>query len=78
MLADAHLTELDLSDNAFGPIGIEGLAALLMSQTCYSLEILKLENNGLGITGGKVCFNVLTYFLIFNVQIIGVQYKCPR
>jgi Ran GTPase-activating protein 1 len=47
--------ELDLSDNAFGPIGVDGLAMLLRSPSCHSLEILKLNNNGLGIGGGKVC-----------------------
>ncbi|XP_049789716.1 ran GTPase-activating protein 1 isoform X2 [Schistocerca nitens] len=54
MLAGAQLTVLDLSDNAFGPVGVEGLVTLLMSSTCYSLEVLKLNNNGLGITGGKM------------------------
>ncbi|KAK7791512.1 hypothetical protein R5R35_010892 [Gryllus longicercus] len=54
MLASAQLTELELSDNAFGPIGVEGMVVLLQSATCYSLEILKLNNNGLGISGGKM------------------------
>ncbi|XP_066138424.1 ran GTPase-activating protein 1 isoform X1 [Euwallacea fornicatus] len=58
--ARARLTELDLSDNAFGPIGVEGLAALLKSPTCYALEELRLNNNGLGITGGKLLANALT------------------
>ncbi|CAG2065617.1 unnamed protein product, partial [Timema podura] len=53
VLAGARLSELDLSDNAFGPIGVEGLAALLRSPTCYALHVLKLNNNGLGITGAK-------------------------
>lgn len=52
--AGARLRELDLSDNAFGPIGVEGLAALLRSPSCYALEVLRLNNNGLGITGGKL------------------------
>ncbi|KAJ8953992.1 hypothetical protein NQ318_004283 [Aromia moschata] len=60
VLAGAHLTELDLSDNAFGPIGVEGLAALLRSSTCYELEELRLNNNGLGITGGKLLAAALT------------------
>ncbi|KAF5292137.1 hypothetical protein FQA39_LY14092 [Lamprigera yunnana] len=58
--ADARLTELDLSDNAFGPIGVEGLASLLRSSTCYALEKLRLNNNGLGITGGKLLASALT------------------
>ncbi|KAK3918721.1 Ran GTPase-activating protein 1 [Frankliniella fusca] len=54
MIAQAQLVELDLSDNAFGPIGVEGLATLLRSPPCYSLQELRLNNNGLGITGGKL------------------------
>ena len=54
MTAGAHLTVLDLSDNAFGPNGMKGLTDFLASASCYSLQQLKLHNNGLGITGGKV------------------------
>jgi len=54
MGADCHLVEIDLSDNAFGPNGIVGLVDLLKSPSCFSLQELKLNNNGLGITGGKV------------------------
>lgn len=50
---------MDLSDNAFGPIGVEGLASLLRSPTCYALEELRLNNNGLGITGGKLLAKAL-------------------
>jgi Ran GTPase-activating protein 1 len=59
VLSGAQLLELDLSDNAFGPIGVEGLAMLLRSHSCHALQILKLNNNGLGIGGGKVCHNVI-------------------
>ncbi|KJH48197.1 leucine Rich repeat-containing domain protein [Dictyocaulus viviparus] len=48
--AKCYITELDLSDNAFGPIGAEG--EFLMSPSAYSLQVLKLNNNGLG-AGGK-------------------------
>ena len=48
------MVELDLSDNAFGPNGMEGLVDFLKSESCYSLKELRLNNNGLGITGGKV------------------------
>lgn len=58
-LAGAQLTELDLSDNAFGPIGVEGLAGLLASESCYSLKELRLNNNGLGISGGKMLAKAL-------------------
>ena len=52
--ANAKLVELDLSDNAFGPDGVKACVKLLTSQACYSLTTLKLNNNGLGIGGGKV------------------------
>nr|CDJ85826.1 Leucine-rich repeat domain containing protein [Haemonchus contortus] len=50
--AHCHITELDLSDNAFGPIGAEGISQFLVSKSAYSLQVLKLNNNGLG-AGGK-------------------------
>ncbi|KAM3723739.1 Ran GTPase-activating protein [Dirofilaria immitis] len=53
-----QLTELDLSDNAFGPIGAEGLEKFLESSGAYSLEVLKLDNNGLG-AGGKIIAKAL-------------------
>jgi len=43
MLAKARLVEIDLSDNAFGPIGAEGIADLLKSEACYSLKELRLN-----------------------------------
>lgn len=49
-----------MSDNAFGPIGVKGLASLLKSSSCYALEELRLNNNGLGITGGKLLASALT------------------
>jgi Ran GTPase-activating protein 1 len=55
-LAQAHLAELDLSDNALGPIGMEGLVQFLKSPVCYSLKTLRLNNNGLGIYGGRVIY----------------------
>ena len=53
MTAGAQLVELDLSDNAFGPIGMDGIVDLLKSPSCYTLKVLKLNNTGCGITGGK-------------------------
>eukprot|EP00794_Sanderia_malayensis_P007169 gene7169-7975_t len=55
----AKLKELDLSDNAFGPDGVKAIKKLLMSPVCYSLEVLKLNNNGLGIGGGKILSQAL-------------------
>ncbi|VDO29480.1 unnamed protein product [Onchocerca flexuosa] len=53
-----RLIELDLSDNAFGPIGAEGLKEFLESSSAYSLKVLKLNNNGLG-AGGKIIAKAL-------------------
>ncbi|KAJ1372254.1 hypothetical protein KIN20_034358 [Parelaphostrongylus tenuis] len=58
MAANCHITELDLSDNAFGPIGAEGISQFLVSPSAYSLNILKLNNNGLG-AGGKMIASCL-------------------
>ena len=57
--AGTRLVELDLSDNAFGPIGVQSLAAFLSSPTCYTLQELRLNNNGLGISGGKMLAKAL-------------------
>lgn len=54
MIAGARLTELDLSDNAFGPDGVKGIEQLLKSPTCHTLRELKLNNCGMGVGGGKV------------------------
>lgn len=62
MLAEAQLVELDLSDNAFGPNGMEGITELLKSKTCYTLKELRLNNNGLGVFGGRVSSNVTLCF----------------
>ncbi|XP_056011418.1 ran GTPase-activating protein 1-like [Ostrea edulis] len=60
MKAGAGLVTLDLSDNAFGPNGVVGLVNLLKSSSCYTLQELRLNNNGLGITGGKMLTDCLT------------------
>lgn len=54
MRAGAKLKELDLSDNALGPVGVEGMVDFMSSPVCYSLEELRLNNNGLGIKGGTM------------------------
>ncbi len=50
----ARIVELNLSDNAFGPIGVKGLETFLSSSACYTLEELRLNNCGMGSMGGKV------------------------
>lgn len=57
--ANVRLSELDLSNNAFGPIGMEGLVKLLNSPVCYELQTLRLMNNGLGISGAKMLAKAL-------------------
>ncbi|CAL1604866.1 unnamed protein product [Knipowitschia caucasica] len=59
MCAGARLTELDLSDNAFGPDGVKGIEQLLKSPTCYTLRELRLNNCGMGIGGGKILADAL-------------------
>ncbi|XP_071949839.1 ran GTPase-activating protein 1-like [Antedon mediterranea] len=56
--SSARLVELDLSDNAFGPDGVKAFKELLTSTACYSLQELRLNNNGLGI-GGKILAEAL-------------------
>ena len=58
--ANCQLYELDLSENAFGEIAIQALATFLTSKSCHSLKELRLNNNGLGITGGKALAAALT------------------
>ncbi|KAF7654005.1 hypothetical protein LDENG_00075930 [Lucifuga dentata] len=59
MTAGARLTELDLSDNAFGPDGVKGIEQLLKSPSCHSLKELRLNNCGMGTGGGKVLAETL-------------------
>ncbi|VDK53905.1 unnamed protein product [Gongylonema pulchrum] len=66
------LVELDLSDNAFGPIGAEGIEKFLESPSAYSLEVLKLNNNGLG-AGGKV----IRTGLFLCIEIVSLFVRSP-
>ncbi|XP_030631340.1 ran GTPase-activating protein 1b [Chanos chanos] len=56
----ARLTELDLSDNAFGPDGVQGIETLLRSPTCHTLQALRLNNCGMGSGGGVILASALT------------------
>ncbi|CAD5222945.1 unnamed protein product [Bursaphelenchus okinawaensis] len=49
--ADVHLEELDLSDNAIGPMAMPGIEEFLSSSPCYSLKKLYFNNCGLGVAG---------------------------
>lgn len=59
MCAGARLTELDLSDNAFGPDGVKGIEQLLKSPSCHSLREVRLNNCGMGVGGGKILAEAL-------------------
>lgn len=50
-IEDKKVTLLDLSDNAFGPIGVEAFGFFLRSTT--TLKKLYIENNGLGPEGAE-------------------------
>lgn len=78
MTANAKLVELDLSDNAFGPIGMEGVVDLLKSPSCFTLKVLKLNNTGCGVTGGKLlaktlmeCYKASKGSLALKVFVLG-------
>ncbi|XP_062548834.1 ran GTPase-activating protein-like [Armigeres subalbatus] len=58
-IAGAQLTVLECSDNALGPDGMVGLIDLLQSASCFTLQELKLNNCGLGITGGGMLAKAL-------------------
>lgn len=52
-VSGARLVELNMSDNAFGPIGLDALMEFFQSGCCHSLQILRLHNNGLGPQGSQ-------------------------
>lgn len=63
MKAKARIEVLDLSDNASGPIGVNGISEFIKSSSCYTLKELRLNNMGLGITGAQV---FCLYFQLIN------------
>ncbi|CAD6927827.1 unnamed protein product, partial [Tilletia controversa] len=46
------LEEVDLSDNAFGGRCADAMTDLFSNN--HSIEVIRLQNNGLGISGGKI------------------------
>lgn len=52
-ISGAKLVELNMSDNAYGPIGLTALIEFLQSSCCYSLKEIRMHNNGLGPDGSK-------------------------
>uniref|UniRef100_A0A915KSN4 Ran GTPase-activating protein 1 n=1 Tax=Romanomermis culicivorax TaxID=13658 RepID=A0A915KSN4_ROMCU len=61
MTARVSLTELDLCDNAFGPAGADAIKDFLRSSSAYTLQVLKLNNDGLGIFGARIISESLIY-----------------
>jgi len=59
LINGAHIVEINLSDNAFGPIGVKGLERFLSSSACFTLEELRLNNCGMGSMGGKMLADAL-------------------
>lgn len=49
----AKLVEINMSDNAFGPIGLDALMEFFQAGCCHSLRELRLHNNGLGPQGAQ-------------------------
>ena len=54
-----QLKTLDISENAFRGTGIRGMQAILTSQTCFKLEVLKMSDLGLSPEGGQVLGDLL-------------------
>lgn len=66
--ASVSLVELDLSDNALGPNGMNGIVDFLKSSCCFSLQELRLNNNGLGPDGGTMLADSLLECYEASVQ----------
>ncbi|KAE8267139.1 hypothetical protein A4X09_0g5212 [Tilletia walkeri] len=52
LVGHEKLKEVDLSDNAFGGRCADAMTGLFSNN--HSIEVIKLQNNGLGISGGKI------------------------
>lgn len=66
------LVELNLSDNAFGGRSAEPMVNFLKNN--HSFSVLKLNNNGLGITGGTIVAEAL-FEAAQNLKTKGLQSK---
>lgn len=69
--AGAQLYELDLSDNAFGPIGMQALVKFVGGPACREMRVLKLNNNGLGIQGANLLSTVIDRLVHLRTLVIG-------
>ncbi|PWZ02461.1 RNI-like protein [Testicularia cyperi] len=57
LINNTNLVELNLSDNAFGGRSAEPMVNFLKNN--HSFSVLKLNNNGLGVTGGTIVAEAL-------------------
>lgn len=57
LMTRGHLKVLNLSDNAYGPVGAKAIATFLPN--LLMLEELRLNNNGLGPEGGQIIARAL-------------------
>lgn len=75
-LSGASLYELDLSDNAFGPVGMNALEPFLTGHACKKLNILRLNNNGLGLGGGATLAKCIPSLTSLRILIVGRNRLC--
>lgn len=71
MGSQARIETLDLNDNAIGPVTMPALTPFLESISCSDLKVLRLNNCGLGIQGGKMLAAVLPSLENLEELIIG-------
>lgn len=71
MQSQARIVTLDLNDNAIGPVTMPALIPFLKSETCSDLKVLRLNNCGLGIQGGKMLSTILLHLENLEELIIG-------
>jgi Ran GTPase-activating protein 1 len=66
-----NIRSLDLSDNAFGPIGVQSFDFFLKSTK--SLKELHIENNGLGPEGSEMLANTLISNDDIKLEVITIN-----
>lgn len=71
MASGAKIITLNLNDNAIGPVTMPELLPFLQSPSCASLQVLRLNNCGLGTRGGNMLSTVLFHLENLNELIIG-------
>jgi Ran GTPase-activating protein 1 len=66
-----NIRVLDLSDNAFGPIGVQSFEHFLKTST--TLKELHVENNGLGPEGSEMLANALLENDNIKLEVIAIN-----